>query len=59
LEFDPRRRSVYLGDVGFFNRELGVGLTDNEEDEGEGHNYEQDGGRETLSTSMALLQMWR
>jgi hypothetical protein len=40
--------------VGFFNRELGVGLTDNKEDEDEG----QEGGREMLSMSMALLQTW-
>jgi hypothetical protein len=58
LEFDPRRRAVYLGDMGFFNRELGVVLTDNEEDEDEGHDYEQDGGMETLSMSMVLPQMW-
>jgi hypothetical protein len=31
--------------VGFFNRELGIGLTDDKKHEDEGHNKEEDGGQ--------------
>jgi hypothetical protein len=45
-EFNPRRQAGYLDDVAFFNRERGVGLTKDEEDEDEGHDDEKDDGQE-------------
>jgi hypothetical protein len=36
-EFDPRSQAGYLSNMGFFNNELGVGLTKEEEDEDKGH----------------------
>jgi hypothetical protein len=35
-EFDLRHRAGYLSDVGFFSRELGVSLSCDEEDNGQG-----------------------
>jgi hypothetical protein len=43
-EFELCRRAGYLGDVDFFNREVGVGLAD-EENQDEGHNDEEDVGQ--------------
>lgn len=34
-EFDPRRRAAYLGDIGFFKRDLLNAVTDDDDDDDE------------------------
>jgi hypothetical protein len=49
----PRCRAGYLVTVAFFNRDLGVGLIDDKEDEDQGHGDEEDGWR-GLTSAMSM-----